>query len=367
MDQPFNPSKSHIHHHRHGNHAPIITAAAIVILIAVAIGYLALTWHGTPTVTTNQSFSVQNGQSIYFRLKNNPDTFALFLQNSSNSYSIIYVSKVPVLTSPIITFGLASSQSVNISAEGSSQNADLQVKLISSTNKSATIELISIPSIFTIKLSSGIQVRNPASFYTPNNATQPIVITQSPAVQNKTSNKTTATVTTPVTPKNTTTTPKNVTTTPQQPKVSGNSIKNISSILNATYIGTLMNEYKTLYNKDKACDSQTYGTDLQTNDHYAPIGPFDYANASASTPTDVTVNATMLSKTNYAVRYYIVTPSAVFTKPSVAFNLSTSSGVVTNIVFAGAYLDQNYTSLNQVYNFQNGIANDCGAYIPYVP
>lgn len=347
MDQPYNPHPGHFHH-RHRNLASIITVVVIVILVAAAAGYLALNWHGVPTVTSNQSFSVPSGQSVYFKLPGSSYTYALYVKNSTGAYSTIYVSKVPVLTSPIITFVLVNGESANISASGSSQNANIEVKLVSSTSKEANIKLIPIPSLFTIKVSSLVQVRNPASFYAANNST-PITIPLPPANTTNSTKKNTTTNKTTVTP---------------PPKVVATPLENISTVLNTTYIGTLMKNYKALYLQDTSCTSQTYGTDIQVYAQQQPVGPFDFANASAVTPTNLLVNVTARSKTNYYVTYTPVTPIPTFPGPAVTFNFDSASGVVTNITFSGIYLDQNYTTLNKNYEFQDGIGNNCGAYVP---
>ncbi len=348
-DRHFRP------HHRRRHLGPALKTAALIVAIVLIISFLALQWHGIPTLTSNQTFSVLNGQSVYFKLKGSSDTYTLFLENSSSAYAIIYISKVPVLTNPIVTFGLVDGQSVNISSSGSSV-ANLQARLLSSTTKSASIELTSIPSLFTIAPSSGIVVRNPASFYSSSNLTAQQVVPPPATTTSGSSNKTKATAT------NTTKTAANTTTT--QKSSAPSALENASSILNSTYIGTLMNEYNALYIKDRACTSQVYGTDLQTYAHQAPVGPFDFANASSTTPTGLAVNATTLGKNNYRITYSAQTPSTFYSGIAVSFNLSTITGVVTGLAFKGVYLDQNYTSLNNNYEFQNGISGACGAYIP---
>jgi hypothetical protein len=351
MNQSSNAG-GHMQHGKRRSMRPMLTTAILIIVVIAIVAYLALSWHGVTTVTSSQTLSVMKGQSAYFKLKNSSDLYSLYLKNTSSAYATIYVSKVPVLTTPIVSFELVSGQSANISADGSSQNADLEVELISGNATGARIGLIPIPSIFAIKTSAGVQITRPASFYTINNATSPPV-TPTPTNTTKNTTKTTT---------NSTSTPP-----PPPPKPTTTPLQNISTVLNATYIGALMKNYKALYIQDTACTSQAYGTALQVYANQAPIGPSDFTNASERTPTNLIVNASQSGASSYFVTYTVATPNNGFPKPSVTFNFSSTSGVVTNIVFTGIYLDLNYTSLENAYNFQKGIGGSCGAYIPYIP
>lgn len=328
----------------------------IVIIIAI-LAYLAATWHGVSTISGNQTLSLQNNQSAYFLLKSGGDKYAIYLKNLSSGYAEFYVSETPIPTNPVDEFALSNGESVNISTNGTS-NANLHIRLVKSTNSSATVELTPIPSIFSAKVSPGVAVRNPYSLYSSSNQT--IVITPPPSPPPKTTNTTTKNSTTTKTTQNTT---KTVAPTPYE---------NISNILNTTYMGTLMNNYKALYQKDSQCTVSVYNTTFLVYENQIsgvpaasqPVGPFDYANASQGVPTNININVSQSSKTLYMVNYTAITPSKSLTGIVVSMNLNSSTGVLTNVKFEGLYLGQNYTTLKSTYTFQNNINTDCGTYIP---
>lgn len=344
-------------HHRRGHIGRLVRDAAIVIIIVAIIAYVALSWHGIPTITTNKTLTVLSGQSVYFKIKGNANTFALLLKNTSSAYGVVYISQVPVLTNPIVAFGLVNGQSVNVSTGGST-TADIEVKLVSASTKNATLKLLVIPSLFTIQTSPGVQVRYPASFYANSTSPPPIIITPPPTVvQNTTkpsSKPNTSTVTTPPPPTSTST-----------------PLENISTILNTTYLATLMNNYKALYVEDRACTPSNYNTtflayrsQIPGAAGQQPIGPFDFANASQVTPTNVAVSVTQQGKGLYAVTYSVTTPLASFSGPVITFNITSTTGTITNPAFKGLFAGANYTDLENAYSFQNSIGGTCGAYIP---
>lgn len=334
--------------HRHRGISSKAKTAVLVIIVILIIAYLALTWHGTAYISTNKTITLAPGQSYYFGIKGSSGQFTIFLDNESGSHAIFYVSKVPVLTSPISAFAIAPSQSANISTYGNSGAANLQVRLIALSSKASYVELLTLPPQYGVKVSSGVEVRNPASFYSPSNYTQP--------------------ATTPVTTPNTTTnssktTTKTNTTTTTPPKSTSTPLENISTILNTTYVYTLMNKFNTLYVKDRACTPALYNQTLVSLG-YSP-SDFPYTAAYDGTPSGLTVSAVAYNKTKYEIIYNATFPVAPVTQKVAAFNLTTS-GVLTNLEFSSSsvYQGQNYTSLDNIYGIQNGIAGDCGAYAP---
>ena len=353
----------HVHAHR-GRRFPLTKAAAVIAIAAVIVAVVALGLQGVPTVTSGTTLHIREGQSAYFKLAGNGNTYVIYLENSTVPYSVIYVSEVPVLVHRMVAFGLAPGQSVNISTSGSA-TADLQVKLMSSASSNASVKLLSIPDLFTIKASPGIEVRYPASFYSSSSTPPPIIITPPAVAQNTTSTqsnnatsgKTSSQSTTP--------------TTAPAPTSTTTPLENISAILNTTYMGVLMNNYEALYSKDTACNVNEYNTtfiayrnQIPGASGQLPVGIFDFANASRVTPTGVTVSATQQGKGLYAVTYSVNTPSAEFSGPIATFNISGVSGVLTNVKFKGLFYGENYTTLNTAYKFQAGITGTCGAYIP---
>lgn len=329
------------------------TIALIIIVIAI-IAYLALTVHGVSALGTNETVLLAPGQTSYFMLKNNPSVYSIYLKNTTTAYANFYVSKVPVLASPIVSFGLVGGQAINVSTNGTAQGANLQVKLISSTNSNARVNLIPVPAGFTVRISSGVTTKNPSSFYSINSTASQTTTTPPPSTNSTTT--TSSGVTTSTTTIATT--------------VSGKSkyqiaLQNISVVLNTTPIGTLMKDYNILYSKDTSCTASQYNTTLLSYAHLQAAGPYTFYNATLNTPTSLTVNAVQLNNGLYAVNYTASVPQRSLSGVAVKLDIS-GTGVITNqsFVSTGIYQGLNYSALVTAYNTQSGISGPCGALIP---
>ena len=354
---PIKPNR----HHR-GHIIPLIRNALIIVLVAGIAAYFITSQHSIVSLSaSNYTARLSSGQSLYFTTGNGKSTYALYLENTSTQSAGFYLSMVPVLTNPITVFSLQPKSELNISANLTG-NADLRITLDSSNAKNSTITLIGIPSQFAVKQSPGIVSRQPAPLYSYSNSTQPnLQANQSlPATQSNTTAKTTPTPPPSNTVSNTTTTKPSV----QSP------LDNVSSLLNTTYVGSLMKKYAALYSKDTACTPSTYNTTFMAYrtqfgaGGQNPVGAFDFANLSKATPTGVNVTASYLGKNNYLISYLLKVPSAQSPATALTLNLNSSSGVITNLKFQGLYADLNYSSLDNAYTFQSSISGSCGALIP---
>ena len=332
-----------------------VTTIALVVVVIGIIAYLAFFWHGVPVVSSNQTISLALGKSSYFKLKGQPATFVMFLENSSPSYATIYVSGVPVLTSPVSEFTVYNGFQVNMSTSLSSI-ANLAVKLVYSGNTTSEVELIPIPLVYKIKTSPSITISNPASFYsgTAIPPQQPAPVPISSGASSRTPGKNSSSQTSSPKP----------TTTSSAGSLVKTPLENISSILNYTYIGSLMGNYSALYSSDKACTVSEYNTSLLDFAHQSPTGPLDFKNATASTPTGLIANATAIGNNNYVVTYSQIIPNHVSPSVAVSFNLDSSTATVTNLKFSGIYQGLNYTSILKNYQYQKGLGGSCGAYMP---
>ncbi len=348
--------------HRKFNTGKIATTVTLAVIVIAIIAYLALSWHGVPVVSLNQTVSLALGKSSYFKLKGQSGTFAMFLQNSSSKYSVIYMSEVPVLTNPISELTLYNGSQLNASTS-LSPVADLAVKLLSSGNTSAKVVLTLIPAVYGIKTSPSIIISNPASFYSGSGKTETTPASSAASVTPSSSaGKTSGTSSGP----SSSTSGTSTTTTSAISPVK-TPIENISSILNYTYIGSLMHNYSILYSSDKACTSSEYNTSFLEFIHQSPTGPSSFKNVSAATPAGFTANATVVDKNNYLVIYLPMVSAQGLRGTAVSFNLDSSTATITNLNFNGIYQGLNYTSLLNSYRFQKGLSGSCGAYMPYIP
>ncbi len=332
--------------------------AAIIVIIVAVIAYLATSSRGTMAINSNTTVTIRGGQSLYFKLDGAAAVYSLFAQSTSNSYAVFYMSRLAVLTNPIAVFSLAQGEAVNASAAGS-PNADIRIKLLAATAKNATIELLPIPSLFSIPASPSIQIREPASFYNAS-ASQQNTVPQQPAANS---------ITTPPA-RNSSKTSNATTPTAPATAPTASPMQNISTILNTTYIARLMNEYDLLYIKDRACTPSAYNATFLAYRNQIPgasgqnpVGPFDFANASAATPTNLSVAAAYLGNKNYSITYSLSTPRSSLSGPALTMRLSSASGIMTDIAFKGLFYGSNYTQIENAYTFQEGIAGNCGAYI----
>lgn len=318
----------------------------LIIIIILAIVYILLNRQNVISVSAATNLTVPLSSSAYFTVKGS-GVYALYLKNSSPYGSDFYLSKAPVLEGPIESFSLSKSAAANVSLYSiPSSNADLQVKLLYSNNSTAKVELTPTPSGFSVRSSDNVNIVNPAGF-------------QSGGPAAGTTMPTTTIPSTPSAASTATTTVKQTTT------VSQVSFQSVLIIANSTYIGTLMNNYKTLYIKGSGCTQNVYSTDMEAYaSQYSQTGPFTFQNASATTPTNINVNVAEISTNLYFVNYSTISPSTVTTGPAAGMTINITSGITSNVVFKGIYLGQNYTVVNKNYQFQNGIPNACGAYIP---
>ena len=344
----------------HKNLYRTATTILLAVIVIAIIAYIALTWHGIPTISSNQTISLAVGKSSYFSLNGKSPYFSIFLKNSTKSYATIYVSQIPVLTSPVSEFIVYNGEQINLSTSLSS-TANLGVILLSSTNSTSKIELIPIPSLYKIKTSPSIVINNPASFYSniTDTATLPApppTTTTSASSQPSSSKPSSSSTTTTASSGN-----------GQQSKpapAAPSPIQNISTILNYTSIGSLMKNYTILYAESTSCTAPEYNTSLTEYVHQSPTGPLDFKNASQATPTGLVLNASMISKTNYFVTYSPIVAIKTLQGVAVSFNLDPSTAAITNLKFSGIFSGQNSTSLQKTYNFQNSVTGQCKAYMP---
>ena len=337
------------------------TTILLAVIVIAIIAYIALTWHGIPTLSSNQTISLAVGKSSYFRLNGNSPYFSIFLKNSTKSYATIYVSQVPVLTSPVSEFIAYNGEQVNFSTSLSS-TANLGIILLSATNSISKIELIPIPSLYKIKTSPSIVISSPASFYSnitgiASLPTPPTTTTPSSTQQNSSKP-----ASPPASTSATASSGNGQQSKPTPPASSP--IQNISTILNYTNIGSLMKNYTILYAESKSCTAPEYNTSLLEYLHQSPTGPLDFQNASQATPTGLILNASIISKNNYLVTYSPEVAMKNLQGVAVSFNLDPATAAITNQKFTGIFEGQNLTSLQKTYTFQNSLTGQCKAYMP---
>lgn len=339
--------------HRHKRMAkPLI--AIIIIIIVIGIIYFSISGNNVIVVSGNRNISLALMHGAYFKLSGNSTLLAIYLKNSSNNTSTFYIARTPILSGEIVVFNLTRGHSINVSTSLSqSGTADIEVMLLANTNSTAIIQLIPIPRSLALRQSGGIKLLSPYSLGSGGINSSGSSITTTQTTSNTPTNTVKQNTTTPPLPP-----PQNTT------KNQGPSLQSIATIANGTKYGTLMVNYNVLYKKGTQCLPSVYNSTLIGVAHQQPVGPHTFQNVSATTPTYVNTTVTKVSGSTYYVNYTAVTPTTSLNKVSLSLTVNSSSSAVLNVLFKGIFLGSNYTTVNNAYNIQSGIYNNCAVYIP---
>ena len=331
-----------------------VAIVGVAVVVVLAIIYFALTGSSVSTITTNKTLTLAPNQSTIFQLGANANTrSALYLYNVSNGSAEFMVSKTPVLASTAYKFMIGNGQIENISTNGTG-TANLQVKLISSSSSSATVEITSVPADFGVKTSANLVLLNAT-------ATAPPITTTTTSNTATTSNTqtTSTTNTTKNTTKSTNTTKTNTTTSTTL------TTAQVMQLANATQDGTLMQKDNTLWTTDSGCTSTEYNNSYFSQFGTQPPELANYTNQLQVIPTGITYAVTHGTGTKYRIAYSSVGRSSLVNGPLLTLwiNSSTSTPLI-NATFTGIFQGSSYSNLETAYQSQAAISGDCAAYLP---
>ncbi len=324
------------------NKAPMAAAKRIAGLIAV----LAIIWfflnqgQGTISIASAKSITLSPNQTVFVRIFNG-SVSAIKLVVSSPTSASFYVSKVPVLYGPVISFTMGTLTGLNVSSDGSNM-ADMNIFLGSSSNKSVTIQVSPLLSTLGVRPSPLIKRLSPASL--GGGLTTIVTLSTSTVASTSTSTA------------ESTTMAQNATAALFQQSM---------TLINQTSIGALMKKYNLLYEKDTACNQSIYNASYLASYGSPPPAPVSFENVSSQTPTSIAISETKLAAANNVrIVYSTVSPSALTSGPAVIAMVNTSAqAYLRNVTYTGLYSGFSYTILNDSYTFQSRINNNCGAYI----
>ncbi len=318
--------------------------AVIGIIIIAALVYIAIPKSHVPTFAQPINVTMPLNGTKSFMLPGDSNVYVLYLKAVGSNSSVLYIARQPILSNPIMAVSLQLGKQAKISTyDGTSAN--LEITLLSTGANSAKFALLPV--------SADLGIGTIGAFY----FIQPSLLSNSAIYQN-TTNVTIVTTSTSSTSTSVTTTSS-----------SGNTIPTaqIMQEINNSIYGILMNNYNVLYKKDVVCNQSVYNATFIKHESIKPDGPFDFHNASLNTPTALSSSIAYLGGKRYLVTYNATSPSKRTTGPALILTFNFTSGLVTNSSFTGVYLGLNYSQVYNAYNFQAGINNFCGAYIPYVP
>lgn len=323
--------------------APWKVVAAIVVVLILIYSAYSLMQPGTTAISAMTSLSISANQTVLVRLySSNP--IAIRLQSASNSSALFYITTMPVLYGPVSSVVLMPTVGANVSSNGT-RIADMNLKLVGTGMKGATIDVTPLPASLGILASPSILILAPAAFFS-----------------SASSNMTLATSTTLST--SSSTIPQATTTIVQNSTAS--LLQQALSLMNGTEQGMLMKEYKTLYISDIGCSETTYNSTY--NIVYGTLPPAfnSYYNTSQLIPRDLTINETALpAKDNVQITYSTLSESSESTGPALVATINTVAPLyLKSLNFVGVYMGLNYSTLNSSYAFQRSIGNNCDAWIP---
>ena len=310
--------------------------ALVVALIAIYIVYGVLVPSVIP-ISSTRTVTLALNQTQFIKIYNG-STAALELRSASVSGASFYITSVPALYNPVVAFTLAPVTSLNVSTGGST-DSDMNIRLISSSNSSATVEITPLFVALHIRPSSSVVLLNPSSLSSIGSGGLSTISTIS----------TTSTA-------STTTIVQNATQSLYQKAL---------TLMNKTGPGMVLKGYSALYKRDVACTSSVYNSTYFSYYNKKPPAPVDFYNLTVHTPTGITINESALkAKDNVLITYSTVSPSPDTTGPAVLSIINTSSSnFLSSLTYTGLYAGLNYSTLNSSYAFQSKILNDCGAYI----
>ncbi len=329
---------------------PVIIVIALVAILLFSMG-------GVNTISQTQTLSLTQGTASQLKLTSSA-VFSMYLSSVSSSSAEISISQSPVLLSTIVSFSILSGQTLNVSTYASN-NANLQIKLLSSNASTAKLQLTPVPTGLTIPISPGLSSSQPSSLpqtgVSGNTTQSTTILSTTTTISNQNTSKTTS-VTTVATGASTS---QVTTTSPNQ-----NIPSSVVSAAENSDIGKLVANLDTLYAEESQCTPSLYNQTLLSKTGQSATGAFSYANASAITPSTITSVITGPVYSNYTVVYSSKSNSKLTTGTAISLILNGTTGIISNIKFSGIFEGQNYTDIENSYNYQNSIGNACAAYIP---
>ncbi|MEM3791240.1 MAG: hypothetical protein QXL16_00735 [Candidatus Micrarchaeaceae archaeon] len=316
---------------------------AIVVILILLLGLVAFiisSYQFPATIKSNESILLKFGKPFLFDF--NKGTFIfIVMKNLSGDY--LYFTKYPIGIAPIFAYPIQNGEELNISTSFSSY-ADISAKVTSLNLTYAKLNILVIPSFVRVGVTEGREI-------------QPYLFMIGEKLRNITIvNATTSTTSTSSTSTSTTINFTEV------------NMEKALSLANSTLPGILMQKLSRLYINSKYCTPSIYNETFLIKLNKTPSGPFSFYNVSYVTPYGVNVTAEKGAGSVYSVIYTLITKDPSFSKPALIIVLNISSKYpIVNVTYTGAYMGLNYTLLNQTYNFESKINNQCAALIPYSP
>jgi len=315
----------------------VLLGGIVLLIVIVAVLWVS---GSVPTVKSSETVSLQKNATFNFYIPTDSNVTSAFVEQSSNDSATVYLGKRPLLLNNILILHLSKGQAVNASLSNTG-NADIGVTLVSSTPTSATLLISYIPPMFGVKQSPGIQVIKAGGVISSTGPSQSSTTTIGQSSTTSVSGQTTTVAST--------TTVQAV-----------NQTQQAIMAVNATYIGILANNFKSIFIREStSCTRTTYDTEFSEYYAMAPSGPETYANTSLITPVNMKVSGQSLGSDLFNVTYIEITPSGNRTFAIVNYN--SSSGNIQSSVFKGDF-GNNYNAVKLNYTDSINTTDQCSIY-----
>ncbi len=268
----------------------------------------------------------------------NADYFvSLYKSDAASGIAYIYMQQPPSMFNKGTIIKVSNGIVTPINTNRNSSYSNLEIKLNSLSNNSASI------SMEIINTSIMVPVNNSdISYNNVNNATTTTIIIQNSTIKTSTTISQT-TIATTTTIKNT-------------------NLLDAISILSNNQTYALMLNYSIAYNNAHvSCSPTEYNSTYDSNKGSLPSGPETYKNATNVTPYNMTLSTTNSSPTAYTVIFTTHSYNPVATGKVAIFNINTATSTISSS-FSGIFSGMSYS---QLYNdYQGSIAlGNCGILI----
>ncbi len=300
-------------------------AVIVAVVIAVVVGLFITVGSGAISVSGPTTLTISNTPAV---VRVSGVQYIVLLHGSAPASNVayVYIGRSPVYINPILNVTLILYNSTNVNA-GMHSYADMQIKLNSLTNSSASITITPLQSYLNEQPSSG-RIHVISQQVVPSSNTTTSVARQTTA----------ATTTVQAT-------------TPEE--------RIVNYLKNNEWYG-LMQNYTTAYANTANCTQTIYNNDYAKQYSRLPSGPATYANVTAQAPYRMSFSVTSVGSGNYNATWSTLSNSSLSSGPVLILKVNLTTGNILNTTIEGIFKDLSYTSLQGSMTQAQAFGNACG-------
>jgi hypothetical protein len=320
----------------------------VVVLIILAILYLAVTWilnAASVTAISGPTTLAATNSTSFFSLYGNE--YSLSLLSASNQSAQVELTQLPTFLNPTLYVNLVLNNATSVSPT-LQQNANMQIKYTQLNSKtSIQVSIVPIPVGFT-QAPTYSKITVAQTSLAPFGSSVPLATT---TISSNSTNSTTTAASTTV---------ASSTTTISQ-AVTG-SAEALAVVQKTPYYGLMLN-YSRLYTNGTSCTAPLYNsTFIRVYDGQQPSGGSTYENVTTEVPISLVLNITNTSTSDYVATWKTGfkdgSSSAV-----VVMSVNVQSSQVTSTSIEGIFSGETYSDLQSGFVTADAVGNDCGIYV----